>query len=152
MFFCFINDAIMLLQCMCFMNNFVRAKPVSCWNYLCLGFLSGLFQRKHVSCLFLYLFLLNHAASQSALKFSGLKQPLFIISHESKGHLCSLASLSQVQTVSAGPTVSSGLVGGAAGSWQVWGYNLDSAVTRLRLASALFPCWKQAEKRSRTAV
>lgn len=81
----------------------------------------GLFIRafpKEVYQLFIYsFFLLNHAASQSTLKFSGLKQPLFIISHESKGHLCYLASLSQAQTISAGPIVLSGLVGGSAGSW-----------------------------------
>lgn len=111
----------MLLQCICFINNFVRAKPVSCWNYLyAWAFYQG-FSKGSISVVYLFFFLLNHAASQSTLKFSGLKQPLFIISHESKGHLCSLASLSQAQTISAGPIVLSGLVGGSAGSWQVRG-------------------------------
>lgn len=86
----------MLLQCICFINNFVRAKTVPCWNYLYTwafyqGFSKGIIS---IVYLFFLLLLLNHAVSQSTLKFSGLKQPLFIISHESKGHLCYLASLS----------------------------------------------------------
>lgn len=66
----------------------------------------------------LVIFLPNNASSQRTPKFSGLKQPLFITSLESKGYLCSSAGLSQGQTISAGLTLVSG---GSAGGWQVGG-------------------------------
>lgn len=56
----------------------------------------------------------DNAASQSTLKFSGLKQPLFIISHKSNGHLCSSASLRPAQMISSEFTFVSRLAGGLA--------------------------------------
>lgn len=101
-----------------FISNSVRGKPVSCWNYLCTWAFYHGFSKGSMS----VIFVVNHAASHSTLKFSGWKQPVLITSHESKGHLCSSAHLSQDQTISAGPILLSALSAGLAGSWQVRGY------------------------------
>lgn len=94
---------------------------MSFWSYLYTWiFYDDLSKGSYIKFLLFLSFvcLLNSTASQSTLKFSDLKQPLFLFLMSPRA---SSVSLSQAQTVSAGPSLLSGPSGGSARSWQVRG-------------------------------
>lgn len=71
-----------------FVSLIILSEQSQCFvGIICIpGLFNQGFSKESISVVYLFflLLLLNHAASQSTLKFSGLRKPLFIISNESK--------------------------------------------------------------------